>query len=299
MARIVETFFSRRGTEGDKATADLTYHIIGTGDDIEVRNLVLAASPIIYDGMPRGSITIDPVAVQTWNVTASYSVLDGSEAKKPKQGDKATLTFDTTGETANVKFSRNTTSYGNQTGDDQQALPPPDHKGLIGVNGDKVEGVDTVIPSLKFSETHYLAGSYISFEYLNLLYRLTGTVNSDYFRGFAPGELLFLGAQGREVLGSGTGEITYNFAASPNVTDLKVGDITVARKDGWDYLWVKWEDSEDTDAKAVIKKPLAVYVEEVYPRQAFAQLVFGPLPSPSTSPPPRTTGSATGIPGVP
>lgn len=32
---------------------------------------------------------------------------------------------------------------------------------------------------------------------------------------------------------------------------------------GWEYMWVRYTDSEDA-AKAIVKKPVAVYVEQVY-----------------------------------
>ncbi|HQL55478.1 MAG TPA: hypothetical protein PLQ87_12285, partial [Phycisphaerae bacterium] len=57
---------------------------------------------------------------------------------------------------------------------------------------------------------------------------------------------------------------TFRFAASPNVTNLTIGDITGINKKGWEYLWVRYADSEDTVAKALVKKPIAVYIERVY-----------------------------------
>jgi len=89
-------------------------------------------------------------------------------------------------------------------------------------------------------------------------------VNSAGFKGFAAGECLFLGAAGSK-RGSGDWEITYRFAASPNVTNLTIGDITGINKKGWEYLWVRYSDSEDAVAKALVKKPVAVYIEQVYP----------------------------------
>jgi len=63
------------------------------------------------------------------------------------------------------------------------------------------------------------------------LFILTGRVNQAAFKGFAAGEVLFLGASGSK-RGDGDWEITFNYAASPNVTNLPVGSITVASKKG-------------------------------------------------------------------
>jgi len=95
------------------------------------------------------------------------------------------------------------------------------------------------------------------------LFQLTGRVNTGAFKGFNAGEVLFLGASGSR-RGYGDWEITFRFAASPNVTNLTIGDITGINKKGWEYLWVRYADSEDTAAKALVKKPIAVYIERVY-----------------------------------
>ena len=72
--------------------------------------------------------------------------------------------------------------------------------------------------------------------------------------------------------GSGDWEITFRFAASPNVTHLTIGDITGVDKKGWEYLWVRYADSVDDTAKALVKKPIAAYVERVYEYGDFSLL---------------------------
>ena len=86
--------------------------------------------------------------------------------------------------------------------------------------------------------------------------------------------VLFLGASGSK-RGNGDWEITFNFAASPNQTNITVGDITVAQKLGWEYMWVRYADAEDTIAKAIVKKPIAVYIERVYELGDFSNLGIG------------------------
>ncbi|MEO0513610.1 MAG: hypothetical protein AAF108_12090 [Planctomycetota bacterium] len=110
--------------------------------------------------------------------------------------------------------------------------------------------------------------------YKGALFSLTGKVNSGGFRGFAAGEVLFLGATGAR---RGTGpdddwEITFRFAASPNVTGLSVGSINGIAKKGWEYLWVRYADQEDTSANTIVKRPVAAYVERVYDQGNFGGL---------------------------
>ncbi len=116
----------------------------------------------------------------------------------------------------------------------------PDFQGAIGVSADGVEGIDITVPVYHFAETHYKPDNQITGAYKGVLFNLTGKVNGDVFRGFAPGEVLFLGASGAK-RGSGTEadwEITYRFAASPNASGLSIGPIGGITKQGWDYLWV-------------------------------------------------------------
>ena len=39
--------------------------------------------------------------------------------------------------------------------------------------------------------------------------------------------------------------------------------------------WVRYEDAEDAAAKAIVKKPVAVYIEKVYGESNFAGLGIG------------------------
>ena len=40
-------------------------------------------------------------------------------------------------------------------------------------------------------------------------------------------------------------------------------------------MWVRYQDTEDEDAKELIKKPVAVYIERVYDTANFAGLGIG------------------------
>lgn len=284
---IVESFFSRSGTEGDQATAELIYFVHGTGDDLQVRDLVLANVPILYDLLIIDDFRIEPIGVQWWKATIPYKQIEPENKKDPSQkkpGDRAVLQFDTTGGTANQKYAfSQTAAYRTKQieGEEPADTEAPDYGGAVGVKKDgTVEGVEVIVPKLEWTETHYLHGKYISFTYLNLLYRLTGKVNSDPFRAFNPGEVLFMGAQGREVAGTGTGELTYHFAASPNVELTLPGIEDPIRKDGWDYLWFDFKTSLDEKAKKIVTRADWAFVERVYERVKFAQLQFGPLPEP-------------------
>ncbi len=117
-------------------------------------------------------------------------------------------------------------------------------------------------------------------QYIAALFALTGKVNDapwtvdvDGVRlTFAAGEALFLGASGSKRKSEQDWEIGFRFAASPNAANLTIGTITGISKKGWEYLWVRYADAEDDCAKAIVKKPVAVYVEKVYQEGNFGGL---------------------------
>jgi hypothetical protein len=144
--------------------------------------------------------------------------------------------------------------------------------GAIGFDGEHVQGVDITIPVFNFTETHFLPNSVVNSSYKANIFNMTGKVNSGGFRGFAAGEVLFLGASGSR-RGEEDWEITFRFAASPNAVGLEIGDISGIDKKGWEYLWVRYQDAEDQNV--LVKQPVAVYVEQVYEDGDFSLLGIG------------------------
>ena len=138
----------------------------------------------------------------------------------------------------------------------------------------RFEGVDITVPVFQFSETHYFTNDQVTPSYKGTLFTLTGKVNSGAFKGFQAGEVLFLGASGarRGTDPDDDWEITFRFAASPNASGISVGDISGISKKGWEYLWVRYADQEDTGSHAIVKRPVAAYVERVYDEGSFAGL---------------------------
>jgi hypothetical protein len=260
---VSEKWDSREGTSGDGASTDLRYIIRGTDDDTAARDALVANSPAFYNLLIRQSAHIARIGEDTWEGTVRYGT------SSPPQTGQSSFSFDTGGGSQHITQGRGTVA--------RYAAPgknAPNFGGAIGVTQDNVEGVDIYVPVYNFSETHHIDPANVTGAYKSTLFFLTACVNSDGFKGFAPGEVLFLGASGTQ-RGQEDWEITFKFAASPNATGLVIGEITGINKKGWEYLWVRYADAEDTTAKVLVKKPIAVYVEQVYPMAAFAGLGIG------------------------
>lgn len=267
-ATLHELFAGRTETMGDKPKAEIAYVVLDATDEAEVRALALAGIPAGYAGLGLRSITLEErLNATTWKVTALY---DAGERDTPPEDAEPTTTFDTGGGTQHITQSLRTVGrYGPAA---SAALG-----GAIGFDGQQVTGVDITVPIYHFSETHLLPPAAVTAAYRRSLFALTGAVNDGPFRDFQAGEVLFLGASGSR---RGTGpedrwEIAFAFAASPNRSDLTVGAITGIAKRGWDYLWVQYGDDVDPDAQVLIKRPIAAYVEQVYPFASFAGLGIG------------------------
>ena len=256
---IDEKFDSREATDSDSPSAELLYVVQGTDDDLQVKALVAATAPATYDGLKRDSFTITPLGGGIWDCSVRYVEIE-SESQ---------FTFDTGGGTQHINQSLQ--SVNNYPAPGEVA---PNFQGAIGVNQDQIEGTDVTVPVYNFTETHYIDDALVTLAYKGTLFLLTGRVNNAAFKGFAAGEVLFLGASGAK-RGLEDWEITFRFAASPNVAGLQLGNIAGINKEGWQYLWVRFADEEDAGAKTLIKKPIAAYVERVYEYGDFSGLEIG------------------------
>jgi len=286
---ILERQASRNVTTGKNKTIELQYIVMGVtegGDEVGDHDAFALAAltaavedTIAVDGetLVRTKRHIEPIA--RWTVEATDKpgqtmLWDGFVTYErfnwtPPETEQSTFSFDTGGGTQHITQSISTIAkYPVDTA--------PDCKGAIGVgqSGDSlvVEGVDIVVPVYNWSETHYLANATVTAAYKQTLFGLTGKVNDDTFKGFAAGEVLFLGASGSQ-RGAEDWEVSFRFAASKNKTGLTIGAITNIAKAGWEYLWVRYKNSTDKDMPVQI--PAAVYIEQVYEPADFSGLGIG------------------------
>ena len=273
--RVEEAYSERDETidaKGNVTEIEIPYLVFGVGDESAA---LAAARPKVktVSGMTLESIeVVERINGDTWKVKAVYEEDEDGDSDDDDDDDEDTtvFAFDTGGGTKHLNQSLKT--------DGKYPNDAPDFAGAIEVDNEgNVNGVDVTMPVLNFTETHTLSGSRVSTSYKKTLASLTGTVNRSGFRGFSAGEVLFLGASGtkRSKKASAPWEITYRFAVSPNRAGFKVGDIQVTRKYGWDYLWVRYADKVAEGGKNVVKKPVGVYVEMVYPEGDFGNLGIG------------------------
>lgn len=275
--RVEETYTEREqkiNAKGKVTVIEVPYFAFGVEDEDAALNAVRTkAATRTIEGMQLSELEMkERINKDTWRVNAIYASEGSDDPDDPDDGnvDAYSFAFDTGGGTMHRNQSLKTVV--------RVPSSAPDFNGAIEVDNEgNVNGVDVTMPVLNFTETHTMASSRVSTSYRKTVAGLTGSINASSFRGFAPGEVLFLGASGTKhsKRADAKWEITFRFAVSPNQTSLKVGNITIPTKRGWDYLWVRYSSEVTSDKKNVIKKPIAAYVEQVYPEGDFGNLGLG------------------------
>jgi len=241
------------------------------GQCISFEDCVLKMTPyapmyVIVGGTywTREGLSVNGIGNKYFDVTATYrSLLPADE--DATDYIPGSIGWDTTGHTEHITQSLPT----------QQRIPEdaPDYKGAINVSGDAVHGIDVVRPAFRYSETWIRpVQSVMECSYLGSVYRLTGTVNAQQFRCFAPGEALFLGARGQWQEDQPYVAVTYEFEARPNDPNYYPweGAGGTFNKKGWEHIWLKYED--EVGDNALVKVPVAAYKSKVYPEQSWAAL---------------------------
>lgn len=281
MATVEPAYRAESGADGFGPLAAIRYRIFDADTLAEAMAALYAQTPGVFNLygdfsviLPKASIEVERLTEDgAWDGVVTYQVQTAQTIAPPDSGPE--FSFDTSGETRHV------TSGLGQVGYPEGVAP--DFGVSVGVSKDGIEGTDIIIPGYKWTETHYLSNNTVSAEYKRLLADLTGCVHggSDVeathnFRGFEPGEVLFLGAQGSR-RGAGDWQLTFSFSRLPNQANFMVGDILVEKKHGWQYLWIRTHERKIGDApnEVVGALPSYVYVATVYPEADFEELGIG------------------------
>ena len=259
-------------------------------------------APLYYDGHVRTSLVPRPVGNGWYEIEATYgnagieAYPDGFGFKGPSDVIMipAGLSVDTS-----TKNEHITTAWVDNagarpicTGYAAEGETAPDSEGAINVSGGRVGGIDVAVPSFSWSETWLVPAWYLVYgkepaqsdttdgndpapgkPYVITLHETGGTVNKAEFRSFKAGEVLFLGAKFDTNRSSTLVPVTYSFTATPNREDFKIGDVTVAQKDGQDYMWIQYADA--SAGGSPVKRAKYVYVDQIAPRADFHDLEIG------------------------
>lgn len=274
---------------GKGASASETYVVLGTSNEMEaVGAATSTASPIVTFGyqdsvvvLVRSSATAKPTSYSTWEVDVEWTEESSEKSKQRPEGqpleNMVKWSFDTTGQTQRITVAKKEVARGERS----QSYPAPDMLGAIGWDGQQLQGVDVIIPSLKITATVPYKPSEVTKEWIANLARATGKTNSKKWQGFEIGELLYIGSTGTKEVPLANGvpqqkpfDVVHSFEASENQKPYTVGPITIEEgKKGWEYAWLRFEQVDDANS-VVYPKPVHAYIDQVYDEFDFKNL-FG------------------------
>lgn len=276
---IYEVFQSQGGKDaiaGKGSSRKLLYHVLGSDDDATIIAAAATLAPATVTSY-TGVLNLDgfskaQVAPGFWAVEASY--IDPQKQQEKERPDTGSLvaSWDTTGGTQHITASLETlasTAY-------SASYDAPDFKKAIEVTTSGVNGTDVTVPILQLEYEYTFPNASVTDAYIRKLRDLTGTTNDAIWRGWAIGDLLFLGSNGRQ---SSKGDITarFIFAAGKKIT-LSAADINMVddlEKGAHDHLWYYFKTFQDTSAEEIVARPAAAYVERLYEKSTFTELGIG------------------------
>lgn len=242
-----------------------TYIVRGTEDDLQAMRSAWGYAPSKKEGLTKSKSSIEErLATDTWKIRVSYADNVQTSGEDSETGERGVTTaFQIGGGMQHIETSLATVG---KYWDSEVYPSGGDYPGVIEPDADgNPRGLDIPAPTFRFSENHVFRRSRMTTSFQKKLAYTVRCMNMRTFRGFEPGEVLFIGATSTQngVGGDSKFTVTFNFEVQPNQQAIKIGNITVAKKLGWDYLWKMVESRSNTQGK-VFKRVVAVFVERIY-----------------------------------
>lgn len=239
------------------------YHITGKANVEEARQELVSNAPQVSGGLPAYAYRLNELGYEFYEGEIEYKTLNLSIQGGSNLGVSQ----------FSVRVSASTASqhitHGELISSTASSHPPgklaTSFFGAIAVDLEEpdkpsVQGIDILVPVLSMTITVGKLPATLTSNFWKNIGRMTAKINGDPFMGFAPGEVLFVGASGEvteenRILGDSSVPIAYEFQMQENLRNIQVGkepagagaaQVTVPEKLGWDVLsvtTVPWIDT--------------------------------------------------------
>lgn len=257
--------------EGFESSSQLErrlYIVVGSSDLAAVKAHVFAETPVLIGSLRRGVPSFNTVRPGVWKVSIDWGPISGDTQRiQPETTD-----FFTSGSIRAVDVTltqaiEHIGSYGNSG-----PVSTP-FAGAINVDDQGVaQGVSIATGMQQFEERGYKPAAEVDAAWVRLVGRNAFKVNSDVFRTFQPGELLYMGSTWSYRADKDDYEVVSTFAIAENQGEFTINEdggagetISVPEKQGHDLLWVQYRDIPDESGR-IVKVPDVAHVERVYRR---------------------------------
>ncbi|MEW4451287.1 hypothetical protein AB1L30_01250 [Bremerella sp. JC817] len=283
--QIYEVTQSQAGKDatGKGSNRKLLYHVIGSDDDATIAATVASVAPAEFvtpfKTLKRDDISKTQIGPAFWAIEVNYIDPDKQEEKKKPEVGTLVASWDTMGGSQHITVSLETVDKAGKSASEL----PPDFKRAIEVAESGVNGTDVVVGGLKLDYEFTFPFASVTDAYIRKLDEMTGTTNATEWKGWAAGRLLFLGSSGRQ---TSQGQVTarFSFRAGQNrevdcaqwgLVEYNTGEDAVLTKKAHDHLWFYFKKYHDENAKQIVHRPVAAYVERLYEPSNFAELAIG------------------------
>lgn len=147
----------------------------------------------------------------------------------------------------------------------------PNYRQAIGVTRDRVEGTDKFVPKFEFSIT---VKTYpVTLSFLRTVRSCVAKTNQAEWKGFAAGEVLYMGMTG-QCEPNNYWSLTHKFAAGENLTNVQITPDLTMNKGAFHYLWCTYQ--QQVVNGIALQVPRAAYVEQIYDETDLNQLRLNP-----------------------
>ncbi len=256
--------------DGYLESGDIPYLVMGAKNRIDAIAAVMRQTPETYNGVALRQVRFDgwdgagaATVSAVYNRVTGYA--DGDEDEEP------VMSYDCGGGTKHMTHAyAQTRVYGGDV---------DDADGMIGWNGKpgaeaEYEGVDVPCADMRLTLTKRMKVSKAtSTSFMKTSADIVGKVNADAYRGWEPGELMFLGCSYSTPLkGARYVTVAFNFRAMRNERDCTVAGHKVGSKEGFDYMWARSETVADEDTGKMVNRVAGIFKSSVCLRENFSKL---------------------------
>lgn len=257
-----------RNANGELTELTLSYLVQDAKSHDEAMAKVQELTPKTYENMKFNSTQSSDYENGFYTITANYiaSFENSMNIGKPEE-NPATLSFDCSTASQKMTVARDQKLVGGST--------KTDIGNYVGWNGEDLDkegcefaGVEFFSPIIRETYTKVFSNSKLNTAFKRRLAGYVGKVNSTKFKGWDGGEVLFMGVSwSGNVAKDAQITVSYHFSVSMNETNIKIGDDTVPKKKGWQYIWSLPEKQKAKEAKKL--KILGIWIADIYEETDF------------------------------
>ena len=265
-------------SNGKNSTHQRSYRVETQGaTSAQAITAILAASPtsVIADGVTLNQRvpSVQYVGNGYWVGTVNYRHEASRQAEDQNQNidevGKVEVTLDLGTESKHITEGIDSTVW--VTTDGPNTPPQID---AIGLEDNQIQGCDILSPSGNLQITKVFDNATVfGANWVQDRADLRCHTNDATFYGFDAGSLLFV-RMSFTIRNNGDVPVTFQFQHRANLVEQTAVSVLPVDKKGHQYLWTRYEDSEETTGgdTTYTKKAVAQYVNTVYPEGDFSTL---------------------------